>query len=160
MKYCSSYGWGTSACTCARAHRASVSRKRLDRLCSNLVCGSVVIYYVLSTSHRWGASARAHVRAHFPHLRNGWTHYAKIWCVAWDRLDIRVTQVSNGVPTSARAHMRTPFEYLETSTYMDCALSRPNRLGGRTKIECKSMNMQTFADHSRPSQHFVDMGDI
>ena len=34
-------------CTCARAeipsHRASVSRKRLGRLCSNLVCGLGVI---------------------------------------------------------------------------------------------------------------------
>ena len=43
---CSNHGWGIPA----RAHvqryppnRASVSRKRLGRLCSNLVCGLVVI---------------------------------------------------------------------------------------------------------------------
>ena len=53
-------------CTCARAHRASVSQERLGRLCSNLVCRLVVITEVLSTSHVWGASARAHVRTHFP----------------------------------------------------------------------------------------------
>ena len=38
---------GGYLCTCARAdippHRASVSRKRLGRLCSNLVCGLGVI---------------------------------------------------------------------------------------------------------------------
>ena len=31
--------WVGYLCTCARAHRASVSQERLDRLCSNLVCG-------------------------------------------------------------------------------------------------------------------------
>ena len=30
--------WVGYLCTCARAHRASVSQERLDRLCSNLVC--------------------------------------------------------------------------------------------------------------------------
>ena len=31
--------WVRYLCTCARAHRASVSQERLDRLCSDLVCG-------------------------------------------------------------------------------------------------------------------------
>ena len=31
--------WVRYLCTCARAHRASVSQERLDRLCSYLVCG-------------------------------------------------------------------------------------------------------------------------
>ena len=31
--------WVGYLCTCARAHRASVSQERLDRLCSNLLCG-------------------------------------------------------------------------------------------------------------------------
>ena len=31
--------WVGYLCTCARVHRASVSQERLDRLCSNLVCG-------------------------------------------------------------------------------------------------------------------------
>ena len=48
-------------CTCARAHGASVSQKRFDRLCSNLVCGLGVTKYVLSTSHGWGG-ASLHVR--------------------------------------------------------------------------------------------------
>ena len=53
-------------CTCARAHRAPVSQERLGRLCSNLVCRLVVITEVLSTSHGWRASARAHVLTPFP----------------------------------------------------------------------------------------------
>ena len=52
---------------------------------SNLVCGLRVVGYVLSTSHGWGASARAHVRIPFPYLRNGWMHYAEIWWVVRDR---------------------------------------------------------------------------
>ena len=48
-------------CSCARAHGASVSQKRFDRLCSNLVCGLGVTKYVLSTSHGWGG-ASLHVR--------------------------------------------------------------------------------------------------
>ena len=43
---CSSHGWGISARAHAQRyppHRASVSQKRLDRLCSNLVCGLGVI---------------------------------------------------------------------------------------------------------------------
>ena len=43
-----------------------LSQKRLDRLCSNLVCGLGVISEVPSTSHWWSASARAHVRTPFP----------------------------------------------------------------------------------------------
>ena len=35
--------WVGYLCTCARADRASVSQERLDRLCSNLVCGLEVI---------------------------------------------------------------------------------------------------------------------
>ena len=46
-------------CTCARAHRVSVSHKRLGRLCSNLACGFRVITKVLSTSQGLGISARA-----------------------------------------------------------------------------------------------------
>ena len=65
-------------CTCARAHRASVSQERLGRLCSNLVCGSGVINYVLSTSHWLGSSARAHVPTPSPYLRSRLTDCAKI----------------------------------------------------------------------------------
>ena len=43
--------WMGYLCTCARAHRASVSQQRLDRLCSNLVCELGVINYVPSTTH-------------------------------------------------------------------------------------------------------------
>ena len=52
-------------------HRASVSRKRIGRLCSNLVCGLVVINQVPSTSHWWSTSARAHVHTALLYLRNG-----------------------------------------------------------------------------------------
>ena len=41
---------------CARAHRASVSQERFDRLCSNLICGLGVTKHVLSTSHEWGGA--------------------------------------------------------------------------------------------------------
>ena len=43
---CSNHGWGISARAHAQRyppHRASVSQKRLDQLCSNLVCGLGVI---------------------------------------------------------------------------------------------------------------------
>ena len=45
---CSNHGWGISARAHVQRyppHRASVSRKRHGRLCSNLVCGLVVINY-------------------------------------------------------------------------------------------------------------------
>ena len=57
--------WVGYLCTCARAHRASVSQERLDRLCSNLVCGLEVTKYVLSTSHGW-VGASLHVRTCTP----------------------------------------------------------------------------------------------
>ena len=57
--------WVGYLCTCARAHRASVSQKRLDRLCSNLVCGLGVTKYVLSTSQGWGG-ASLHMRTCTP----------------------------------------------------------------------------------------------
>ena len=61
-----SHGWGLGyLCTYARAHRASVSQERFDRLCSNLVCGLGVTKYVLSTSHGWGG-ASLHVRTCTP----------------------------------------------------------------------------------------------
>ena len=53
--------WVEYLCTCARAHRASVSQERFDRRCSNLVCGLGVTKYELSTSHGWGG-ASLHVR--------------------------------------------------------------------------------------------------
>ena len=57
--------WVGYLCTCARADRASISQERLDRLCSNLVCGLEVTKYVLSTSHGWGR-ASLHVRTCTP----------------------------------------------------------------------------------------------
>ena len=57
--------WVGYLCTCARAHRASVSQERLDRLSSNLVCGLGVTKSVLSTSHGWGG-ASLHVRTCTP----------------------------------------------------------------------------------------------
>ena len=58
------HGWSISA-RAHRAHRASVSQERLDRLCSNLECGLEVTKYVLSTSHGWGG-ASLHVRTCTP----------------------------------------------------------------------------------------------
>ena len=49
--------WIGYLCTCARADRASVSQERLDRLCSNFVCGLEVTKYVLSRSHGWGGAS-------------------------------------------------------------------------------------------------------
>ena len=90
---------------CARAHRASVSQKRLDRLCSNLVCALGVINYVLSTSHGWGTSARAHVQIALLYLRSGFADYAQIWCVGWGSLTTCFPQVMGKIfCTCARAH--------------------------------------------------------
>ena len=57
------HGWVSPPC--ARAHRASVSQERLDRLCSDLVYGLEVTKYVLSTSQEWGG-ASLHVRTCTP----------------------------------------------------------------------------------------------
>ena len=65
---CSNHGWGISARAHVQRyppHRASVSRERLGRLCSNLVCGLGVTKYVLSTSQGWGG-ASLHVRTCTP----------------------------------------------------------------------------------------------
>ena len=70
-------------CTCARAHRVSVSQERLGRLSSILVCELGVMDYVLTTSHGWGVSARAHVQTAFLYLRNGSADWAQFWCVGW-----------------------------------------------------------------------------
>ena len=58
-------------CTCARAHRTSVSQERLGRLSLILVCELGVMNYVLNTIHEWGISARAHVQTALLYLRNG-----------------------------------------------------------------------------------------
>ena len=81
-------------CTCARAHRASVSQERFGRLCSNLVCGSGVINYVLSTSHWLGSSARAHVHTPSPYLRSRLTDCATISFVARGPIVTKVTTMS------------------------------------------------------------------
>ena len=81
-------------CTCARAHRASVSQERLGRLCSNLVCGLGVINYVLSTSHWLGSSARAHVHTPSPYLRSRLTDCANIWFVAREPIVTKLTTIS------------------------------------------------------------------
>ena len=49
--------WVRYLCTCARAHRASVSQERLNRLCSNLVVG-------------WGSLSRC-----FPQVMGGVGHF-------------------------------------------------------------------------------------
>ena len=91
-------------CTCARAHRASVSQERLDRLCSNLVCGLEVTKYVLSTSHGWDGYLCTCARApSSPYLRIRVANCAKIWCVARDPIVTRFTRVGGGVTTFARA---------------------------------------------------------
>ena len=77
------HGQGTFVCTCARAHRASVSQERLDRLCSNLVSELWAMNYVLSTSHGWYISARAHVHTALLHLGNGLADCVQIWCLGW-----------------------------------------------------------------------------
>ena len=71
--------WVGYLCTCARAHRASVSQERLDRLCSNLVCGLGVTKKVISISHGWGG-ASLHVRTctQSLYLRIRLTNCAKI----------------------------------------------------------------------------------
>ena len=101
-------------CTCARAHGASVSQKRFDRLCSNLVCGLGVTKYVLSTSHGWGG-ASLHVRTcnpppPSPYLRFRLNNFANIWCVVRDPIVTRFTKVGCGA--TAHSHVRLQFRCL------------------------------------------------
>ena len=111
--------WVVYLCTCARAHRASASREWLGRLCSNLVFGLGVINKVLSTSHGWVASARAHVRTPFPCLGNCWVHCAEIWWVirvpvAMCFMQVPVAmcfmQVFGHLCTCARAHLISVYQ--------------------------------------------------
>ena len=103
--------WVVYLCTCARAHRASASREWLGRWCSNLVFGLGVINKVLSTSHGWGASARAHVRTPFPCLGNCWVHCAEIWWVIRVPVAMCFMQVFGWAPL----HVRTCTPYLRIS---------------------------------------------
>ena len=99
------HGQGTFVCTCARAHRASVSQERLDRLCSNLVSGLWAMNYVLSTSHGWYISARAHVHTALLHLGNGLADCVQIWCLGWGLSTTCFPEVMGGcICTCARAH--------------------------------------------------------
>ena len=97
-------------CTCARAHRASVSQERLGRLSSILVCELGVMNYVLNTIHGWGISARAHVHTAFLYLWNSLTDCVQIWYVSWRSLSTCFPQVMGEVGhlcTCARApHLR------------------------------------------------------
>ena len=110
--------WVVYLCTCARAHRASASREWLGRLCSNLVFGLGVINKVLSTSHGWGASARAHVRTPFPCLGNCWVHCAEIWWVIRVPVAMCFMQVFGWTPL----HVRTCTPYLRISR-TDCPIA-------------------------------------
>ena len=95
-------------CTYARADRASVSHKRLGRLCSNLVCGfRVRLPKSFPQVMGW---VSLHVRTCRPrfyrYLRNGLTDCVQIWYVGWRSLSTWFPQVMSGVGhlcTSARA---------------------------------------------------------
>ena len=105
------HGQGTFVCTCARAHRTSVSQERLDRLCSNLVSGLWAMNYVLSTSHGWYISARAQVHTALLHLGNGLADCVQIWCMGWGLLTTCFPQVMGGV----HLHVRTCAPLFHTS---------------------------------------------
>ena len=126
-------------CTCARAHRASVSQERPDRLCSNLVCGLEV-----SAFHKswvgWGISARAHVH---PHLRipgSEWPIVLKfdVWLLARDPIVTRFTRVEGGVTTFARACpvslWRTPLRWWQCEKDHRCVGSPTP--GSASLLEC------------------------
>ena len=95
--------------TCARAeippHRASVSRKRLGRLCSNLVCGlgslTKCLPQVIDGLH-------LHVRTPFPQmfrllfLGNGWADYVEIWYALGSLLATAYAVVTDGVSLHVR----------------------------------------------------------
>ena len=106
------HGWNASTCT--------------PRFCISGTAWPIVfkfsvwvraINYVLSTSHGWGASARAHVLTPFPYLGNRWAHWTGIWWVVRDPVAV---YASLWLGTSARAHMHTPSPYLR-NWLTDCA---------------------------------------
>ena len=93
-------------CTCARAHRVSVSQERLGRLGSILVCGLGFMNYVGASHKSWVEYARAHVHTALLYLRNGLTDCVQIWYVGWGSLSTCFPQVMGGVGhlcTCARA---------------------------------------------------------
>ena len=60
---------------------------------------------MLTTSHGWGISARAHVHTALLYLRNGLTDCVQIWYVGCASLSICFPQVRGGWGISARAHV-------------------------------------------------------
>ena len=112
------HGQGTFVCTCARAHRASVSQERLDRLCSNLVSGLWAMNYVLSTSHGWYICTCA--RAHRASASREWLGRLCSNLVFGLGVINKVLSTSHGWGASARAHVRTPFPCLG-NCWVHCA---------------------------------------
>ena len=90
-------------CTCARETPVSISRERLDGMPSNLVCRHKLSSYVLYACQRYDVFARARVHTPFLYLGNGWDDCVQTLCVAWDQLDMCLTQVRDGV----HMHVRT-----------------------------------------------------
>ena len=104
--------WVGYLCTCARADRASVSQERLGRLSSILVCELGVMSEMLTTSHGWGISARAHVHTALLYLRNGLTDCVQIWYVGWASLSTCFPQVRGGVGHLCTCARAPPSPYL------------------------------------------------
>ena len=131
--------------TCARAHRASVSQKRLDRLCSNLVCELEVTKYVLSTSHGWGGTS-LHVRTCTLIFRisgSEWPIVLKfdVWLETQKLRDLQESEV--GWPHS---HVRVQFRCL----------------GNRWALALKPHQKQTyfFRAHSFIAKHGVLLVEV
>ena len=106
-------------CTCARAHRASVSHKRLGQLYSNLVCGFRVLAYMSAFHKSWVGylctCARAD-RASVSQERLG-----RLSSILVCELGVMnyVLNTIHGWGISARAHVHTALLYLRNSL-TDC----------------------------------------
>ena len=61
---------------------------------------------MLTTSHGWGISARAHVQTALLYLRNGLADCVQIWYVGWASLSTYVLSTSQGWG-GASLHVRT-----------------------------------------------------
>ena len=135
--------WVGYLCTCARAHRTSVSQKRLDRLCSNLVCGLGVTKYVLSTSQGWVGHLCTCARAlPSPCLRIRVANCAKIWCVAGDPIVTRFTRVGGGV--TAHSHVRLLFSLSRKPLSPDIEATPKTNLPISFALARSSPNMASY----------------
>ena len=125
-------------CTCARGHHAFVSQERLDRLCSNLVCGLEVIDYKCLPQVIDGVHLHVRMCAPLFHKCSACCFSVTVGPIAF-KFDIHLDPISyslcssHGWGISARAHVHTTLLYLRNAL-TDCV--QIWYVGWRSLIKC------------------------